>query len=180
MALTVMDWRVQLAIISWLRCVGWQLVHWQCIIWLVVLPHSPTPSSVPTVSGLLACQPCESSEPAFCRIVWQRQKALSPLTVLLSSPPSAYFEGLFVWSSNLLRQSCDAVLARRFKNGLNPVLQSLPSTSRGVISAPLKPIFSILLHSNYIIHAITWHSWKHLSAFVYKIPHTKLKYVQKV
>lgn len=53
-ALTVMAFRLQLAFISWLCCVGWQLVYWHRIIWLPVPPSSP--SSVPTVSELSACQ----------------------------------------------------------------------------------------------------------------------------
>lgn len=54
MPLTVMGLRVQLAVCARLCCIGWQLVYWQRIIWLVVLLSGSGPSSVPIVCGLSA------------------------------------------------------------------------------------------------------------------------------
>ncbi len=79
-----MGLRVQLASISWLCCVGWQLVRWQCVIGLLLLlPRSLSRSSVLYRLLAVSVPAAWVDKPTFCHIVWQRQKALSPLSVLL-------------------------------------------------------------------------------------------------
>lgn len=111
MPLTVMAFRVQLAISSWLRCIGWQLVYWQCVIWLLVLPQSLACSRRPWAVGV----PAVWSERARVLLYRLTEAESSQPTHCSCSPSSAYFEGPFVWSSKLVCQNDDSVWLEDFK-----------------------------------------------------------------
>lgn len=111
MLLTVMGLRVHLAISSRLCCVGWQLVYWQQSVYYLA-------SCSTTQHQSLSCshRPCTVGVPAAreasprSAVSSDRGRKLSqPTHCSSSSSPSTHFEEPFVWSSNLVCQSCDAV-----------------------------------------------------------------------
>lgn len=140
-----MAFRVRLAVSSWLRCIGWQLV----LLAVYYLAPRPTPVppllvpgrvGMPAVWGKRGCAPlyglteAESFRPTHCS-------------------PSAYFEGPFVWSTKPVCQSDDDVWLTDLNMAQVLGFFSKPALhfSGGVICAPIRVILSIRLVWDYIL-----------------------------